>query len=450
MRTRIFDEATTTRSYRMRYSFPTQNRVIFDRQELLTRVTRKHSMKDVVTPGFSMLRNKGIIINNPMLHEEIYHDIDYTVCAMEGRDYGVKALYDLITPAGLQVAPVASVMDAEMWTEFAKFDRFTDLAITRAHANVNLSEMAILASIGELPETIRWIRSIIKRIGNLTRTLRGKIESRADLRALQCTVEEAKKLKDIKTLEHYARIHSSRKLNRKDSGIVAIATNLWLEYRYAVRPLIADLQNAIKALDKAIKSERLTARGREYHVGESSSTFHTEPNAESKYFRVDSVITTSEIIKARAGCLYIVDAQLATFLDVLGFDQPIESLYELIPFSFILDWVFSIGDLLESWFKSSGLSILTSWVTLQVESTRKHKVVFAEYISTNPRYVWPNQQLELGTSNQTVKRRWRLPNPNMPLLPRFDLKLDLAKIIDLGAILRSSIGGRIPEVAKRG
>lgn len=270
------------------------------------------------------------------------------------------------------------------------------------------------------------------------------------LRSLQLTAEETKKFKDIKALERYTKILADRKLKHVPTKPMDVIVGLWLEYRYAVRPLIADLQNAVKALDKAIKSERLTARGRESHVGESVSYFHSDPVPNDNSFRVDSKITTSEVIKARAGCLYIVDAQLASFLDVLGFDQPIEAVWELIPFSFVLDWVFSIGDLLESWFKSSGLSVLTSWVTLQVESVRTQKVTSAELVSLHAGWAWPNQTLELGSSHSTVQWKWRKPNPSIPTLPRFDLKLDLAKIIDLGAIYRSSIGGKIPEVAKRG
>lgn len=409
-------------------------------------------MLDVVTPGFLTLRNKGILVNNQMLREKLSHTVDYTVCNAIGTDRGVPVTYDAITDRGLEVVPVKGLLEnGTMWQKFEEFDRFTDLAITRAHANVNLSEMNLYASMGELPETVRWIHSIVKRVGALTKALRGKLEVARVLNTLKLNAEDLKRFKDFNILKRYTATLARRKLNRRPSASPTdTLVGLWLEYRYAVRPLIADLQNAIKALDKAISTERLTARGREYHVGGSEQVISVPPTPNSNSIGVTAKITSKETIKARAGCLYIVDAQLSSFLDVLGLDQPVEALYELIPFSFILDWVFSIGDLLESWFKSSGLNVLQSWVTLQVETTRTCKVLSAKLYPESSVYKWPNQNFELGSSTSSVQWKWRQPNPQLPMIPRFDLKLDLAKIIDLGAILRSSIGGSTPVVAKRG
>lgn len=137
-----------------------------------------------------------------------------------------------------------------------------------------------------------------------------------------------------------------------------------------------------------------------------------------------------------------------SLLTILGFDQPIESAYELIPFSFIFDWVFSIGDLLASWFKSSGLDMLTSWSTLRVEWKRNVTLISCN-IESKGGYVWSNPQVVLGSSTTTAVWKWRYPDPAIPLLPRFDLKLDLGKIIDLGTIGRALTGGQLTEVTKR-
>jgi hypothetical protein len=255
-------------------------------------------------------------------------------------------------------------------------------------------------------------------------------------------------MKDLKRLESYMSVLAKRKarrleLSKDDSSIV----DAWLEYRYAIRPLIFDLRNALSALEKVIVAQRLTARGRELSKGEDTSSFSFTA-ANNNGISVVGTISTKEQILARAGCLYYVDATLTSFLDVIGLDQPLESGYELIPFSFILDWVFSVGDWLNGIFKSSGLSILTSWVTLSVERTETRKVTSAS-IKTGPGYSWTDQQFVLGSSHSVVKWKWRVPNPNFPTLPRFDLKLNLAKIIDLGAIARNTISGKSTVVARR-
>lgn len=455
MRFREKDAATTSKS--LEKSWLEGSKYTAKYTEMYTATDRYVRMLDVETPSFHRERNKGGIICSPMFKDEIYYDVTPTSFVANGFMNTTPIVYKDFVFKGLDgVSPnaciVPSGMTAELDTQFKLFGRETSLAITRAHAEVNLSEMNVLASTGELPETIAWMRNCIKRILELTRLFRLKLDTRSVLRTLRYNAVESGKSFDLRKLERYVGLLAKRKARRelKKDSIDTTILNLWLEYRYAVRPLVIDLKNALNALDKVISSGRLTARGREYVVGETSSNGVINPNANSNSVGVTYTKQVKTNIKARAGCLYVIDGQVATLLDVLGLDQPIEAVWELIPFSFMLDWVFSIGDLLESWFKSSGLSVLASWVTLRVESSQTCKVTSAVLYPGNASMRWPNQQFVLGSSHTVVRRYWRYPSPPLPLLPRFDLKLDLAKLIDLGAIYRNIYSGKsIPAVVRR-
>lgn len=242
-----------------------------------------------------------------------------------------------------------------------------------------------------------------------------------------------------------------RKLSRvsKDSQILA---NLWLEWRYAIRPLLNDIQNGIAAIEKILESKRFTARGHEYNKGEVTSyeTFGNYPTPGIDQTGVRVKVVDKERIRARAGCLFTVDTQITNMLDVLGIDQPLEAVYELIPFSFMLDWVFGLGDYLNAIFKSSGLDILTSWSVLQVEVSQS-RIVTGAVIGQpgDPKIIWNDQQHVFGSSHIGYKRKWRLPNPPFPSLPPPDLKIDLGKLIDIGTIFKNVLEGRSVRVAKR-
>lgn len=460
MRFRLFTDETTSKSYLYHWeTWPATSYA--DENHLVTRTARRSSMVDVVTPNFLRTRNKGGIICNPKCKEDLYADIIETSVEMRGKKDGyIVVRHDTHTPKLLDVpslVPVVTGPDTFCMDQLAlQFSRETDLAIQRAHADVDVSEIMLLASIGELPETLAYLANTVKRVVQVARSLRKRKEVAEILRRLRYGVSETTgkgQRSFIKQLERYQEILAQRK-QRKKASLSEVSEydallNLWLEYRYAIRPLITDIQNAIKALSTQLKNARLVARGHEYRLGGSEYKLSATWDGYVGIYTFTADVKEDESVKARGGCLYALDAQIASFEAVFGLDQVVESAYELVPFSFIFDWAFSLGDLLQGLFKSSGLSVLTSWVSLEIIRSRSINVTSAQIVGKNG-YSWSSQQWVLGSSHSTVKYGWRKPNPPFPLLPRLDIKLDLAKIIDLGAIGRNVLSGKsIPQVTRR-
>lgn len=457
MRFRNFSGNTTSKTYRERW-WSNQPRYDYDRNALVTRSTSSDGMVDVVTPKFLTIRNNGGIVCSPMYRETLYHDIDHTIFAAEGNQGAWPIKWDDHLTYGL-TEPVArtlqstdiSALDARL----NQFSRETDLAITRAHANVDVSEMMLLASLGELPETLNWMKNLIIRAIRVTRAFQSKAERAKILRTLLYSMEEADGKKAIRhatrRYEGFVQLLKSRaeRATKRKSSVVDDFSNLWLEYRYAIRPLISDMQNACNALNAIIESKRATARGHEYTSGKREEYVNRVFDNGVTHFETRTKISEEESIRARAGVLFEIEERVVSLLTIFGLDQPIESMYELIPFSFILDWFFSIGDLLQSWFKSSGLSVLTSWVSLDYVYTRTEKLTSFTLRGATSSWVFNLKEVTLGSSHQTVHCKRRLPNPAIPLLPRCDVKLSLAKIIDLGMIGRALTGGNLTEVTKR-
>lgn len=277
MRFRNFSEAITSRSYRERW-WSNQPLYDYDNNVLVTRTDRYNRMLDVVTPKFDKVRNNGGIVCSPMYRVDNYSDIDHTITWLVGHAGSYPFKWDFHTSLGLGSSLRQFLVNGSTDTFnelFEQFSAYEALAITRAHADVDISEMQLLATVGELPETLDWIKSLITRAINLTRAFNSKAERSKILKSLLYNKDEATGKGAIKhatrRYEHFVQLLESRKQRKiaRSGGrnLVDDFSSLWLEYRYAIRPLIVDIQNALKVLSKVIKSQRLTARGHEYAIG---------------------------------------------------------------------------------------------------------------------------------------------------------------------------------------
>lgn len=451
-RTRIFMDTSTVQNIRNFHVIAgiTQTDVEIPMQETI----HKEWMTDVETANFYKLRNQGAIINNPRQLEKITWAFHPTVYQLTGTIPNGKSVYteNYERKASARVPPASmygnmSILDSL----FSTYGREIDLAITRAHANVDVSEAMLGATLGELPETLNWLRSLLTRGITVTRVFRRKADS---ARALLGMSWRGVLDSDFSKLKRYAKTVSkrySKKRAKEKAAALSELSNLWLEYRYAIRPLIYDLRTLLGLLDKHLQKTRATARGKERIYGRNEETVEyslTDRVDRDEY--CTEKVTTEEFVYARSGVLYTISDAISNLLRLLGLDKPVETLWELTPFSFIIDWFFSIGDLLSSWFKSSGLSVLTSWVTLrQVKKVTNNVLSFR--ITDKNGYRWTDCTYQKGYSWSVVTRDIRIPNPSIPALPRFDLKLDLAKIIDLGMIGQNMLLGRnVPQYTKRG
>lgn len=457
MRSRVFDDRTTSGSKPHKYW--DNGNLLYNVDTLYTSSRIWSRMDDVVTPHYRKLSAMGQIIQSPKAKEKVwftqkpsivdiscYHKID-------GRPRRAVAGY--LDRVGLTVPPII-MHDTAAWNAaFESFRQEIDLAITRAHANVNVSEMMVLASLGELPETVRWLSSCLTRLKKVTTAFTKRREVVNVLRTLTYNLQEAVHPKGVsfakRRLDLYNQLLSARAARALPKDRIGEVATAWLEYRYAIRPLLGDIQNAIKAIHKQLDiAKRQTARGKELRVYDDVEISYDTAPPGARVLYEDLKIERKGFVKASAGVLFVIENNISALAAILGLDQPVESLYELIPFSFVIDWVVNIGEWLQSITKTSGLTCLSSWVTLTYrEST---KVTPIRYFARDPNYddfPWQIDSYTKGGAFTEVTRVWRVPNPKIPPLPSFDLKVNLPKILDIGFILRQVLSGKDMSVVKR-
>jgi len=192
---------------------------------------------------------------------------------------------------------------------------------------------------------------------------------------------------------------SAKKLNfgKAVSSILPVSkkavANDFLAYRYGIAPLISDLYGLQKEI-----SDRLSGQMRYKATGKSTKLF-TFPN---------KIVE----VTVKHYCLFSVNDDLLDSLSRLGLTNPANVAWELVPFSFVVDWFYPIGPY---------LSKLTTLDHLTVKSIHR-TIVIREFL-------WGDELPETNSSphylNAIGSLTWEIKNfsctrtklSSMPLIP---------------------------------
>lgn len=438
MRTRILGDGNTIESY-THYLKNTYSASWFaDYPVLFASTTFKRVMLDVVTPNYKKLSAEGKIINSPMI--DVVRTTQTKPALISSVGYGYPRPAPGVGTCTYNdgfILP-SNIPDLMTWNDVDSFlDDFEgedSLAITNAWANVDISEAAALASLGEMPETIKWLNSIFYRAMKVFKLFFSY--RKAPLSAIKDTYKVSKK---------YLKSNGSANVSR---NFAKLSTDFWLELRYALRPLIYECVQAVNALHTQVKrATRQTARGHD-EIKENSSTATEETYLSCA--RVQTTRIRTRKTSYRAGVLYEIDSDINGILSLWGFDQPFDTIWELTPFSFIIDWFFNVGNTIGSWTTNASLTPLSSWVT-QIHTLTEYASCSTPSAVGGFYYIGTISWDSLpGYTKTEMRIKRRLPSPDRAILPTFKLKLDVAKIADLSIISFNLLHGGVKSYVRRG
>nr|QIS88039.1 MAG: hypothetical protein [Mawson virus] len=196
--------------------------------------------------------------------------------------------------------------------------------LTLALADANAATFDLGTFLGELPETIEFLGAVVIKILRIIKSLRS-----------------GKFAKDFE--KYFKKGYPVR--------LIDDTSDAWLAYRYAVMPLVYSLQDGLAALEPP-ESQFLRSRKRDSFT--DSGDVHGYA-----YARVSEItgVWTREST-ARAQVYTILTAEQANKRRYLL--NAFTTAWELIPLSFVVDWVFQVGDFIASFrmlpFESQGIS----------------------------------------------------------------------------------------------
>nr|APG77253.1 hypothetical protein [Wenling levi-like virus 3] len=377
------------------------------------------SVSDVVTPNFKRKMAAGQIINNKF--SKISRSVMYGISPARGEPSvevvsysqtwtGTGSRKGLMTDLRANVSnvvPGAGVTKGfNAYLKSKAFDVSLDSgqnALSQANSNLRSADLDAIVSAAEISSTLRTIVKGGTQVASIVKSIkRGRFFKTAP-----------------KAWRKYKKaLKQGRAVKPQD-----FASDAWLEARYAWRPIMYDVNGALKVINGDVPaSKRITFRGFDSSSTNETLTIDYTDDATGLHYRgeLDRSVTTT----SRAGI--IGDARLqSSYAKSLGLFNVVDAGWDLIPYSFVINWFIDV-----------------SWIISKLNPTVAY-IPRASWV-TNTSQVVVSGELEVTTSNgtktslpiaMTSEQKIRTPNPK-PQIIRINLNLDFLKAIDLVALFR--------------
>lgn len=202
----------------------------------------------------------------------------------------------------------------------------------------------------------------------------------------------------------------------------------WLESRFGIRPLVMEIDNALASIHRA---DDALIRGKARVTQDLSTT--------AQRIRVVDAIQRQTITTVVTGTRYYRGAAFGRVRsDILlrsGL-SPLVTGYELIPFSFVLDWFWDIGTYLQAVDPFSGAHMIGNCASVHTSYTVV-QTVLQEFHGRLPSEPSDAVHSGAGTFQTEIKldRYDRFPHP--VALPGWNVRLNPAKLLDILTIITS-------------
>lgn len=185
----------------------------------------------------------------------------------------------------------------------------------------------------------------------------------------------------------------NRSYTRDQSKAVA---NAWIGMQYGVRPLLDDVRGMAESLAKLMSVQQPIQRAEVHRAIKLSSdrTFQVFPD----FLRNIREIQTTEF-HMKYVVYFTYDLNVSSVPTSLGLTNPATILWELTPWSFVVDWFFPIGNWLASLDATVGLNFHSGVKTTFTKSQSRRET------STPPDTVWGTTQYVQSCTGEAYRQK---------------------------------------------
>lgn len=268
----------------------------------------------------------------------------------------------------------------------------------RAAAKLGQGPLNLGIAAAESVQTANMIRNRLNSIAAAALALR-----RGNLQRLQ------------EILRHELSRAQKAKLNTIKDGSRRLADG-WLEVTLGWRPLLSDIHGGLEAYRNGLTSRGARVRG----VSGSQGSEYTGRGGR-RSLNGDGLLTNYDSVPLASRASYrgrVVNPGLRT-LQEYGLINPLAVLWEKLPYSFVVDWVFPLGDLFHTLTSGAGLSDVRGSQIFERRSTIRQNGVLSnstqrverQVISLSP-FQLPNYNVDpsvyqIVTASALVRQRFR-------------------------------------------
>ncbi|UUW21311.1 MAG: maturation protein [Sanya fiers-like virus 20] len=249
-------------------------------------------------------------------------------------------IYGAYTGGGSPWESTASNMTTQLSTARSECE---GLAIQRCLQDIKTDNVQLGVIIAEFHKTANMVADTATRLAHAMLSLRhGNLAGFAD--SIGITVSRRATKKFSGTMRY------SRRPNE-------VAANTWLEYSYGWVPLLSDVNDSVRYL----ASLNLRPLIRE---AKGSATRYIDEQKVVLYGSANLKLDYLAMVHTKTQVRYKVTAELLSNASLAGLTNPAAVFWELLPYSFVVDWFIPIGTWLENLDATSGLSFdsgYSSW-----------------------------------------------------------------------------------------
>jgi hypothetical protein len=170
------------------------------------------------------------------------------------------------------------------------------------------------------------------------------------------------------------------KVNRELKGKHKRAADLWLELHFGWEPLIYDIGDAIEVLQGPRPPSEVEGRG----VFRLRNRTVTGASPNRDFVERNYKFTT------KCCALVAVENPNQALANQMGFVNPLSVAWELVPYSFVVDWFLPVGGFLNSFTSYCGLSVTGKYTTNRALGSAEFRRAQTDseswYTATGPRY----------------------------------------------------------------
>lgn len=393
-------------------------------------VTDKFSIvtHDVVVKRFKELQAQGVVINNP--YDSLRDCVTNTPAAISGffshvskvdssewYDNSITGTYLLTDEKIETLTPADTPLTVSNQT-------LVDQAVAKVWANVTTSPYNVYVSVAEAHKTVSMIVGLFTKLYKFAGLFR-----------------------DLKK----GRWRKFGKRFRVGSTVLNSAST-WLEYRYGLRPFYYEVLGLIESLNSVGNKPRVRYSAFVHDEGTTERSMSIGADHPYDLWAIDVKNVRTRKVEVRAGVLCEAKVSPITLPDSLGVDDALLGAWDLVPYSFVVDWFCNVASILAAWSPTGSLTPLTSWAVVREYDSSEWKPI---ELRVRDEYLPPNYggynisstcTCVGGTNSKLSKRTTRTVRPERPVIPSLNIRLDVAKSLDLLALTVPKLRQLLDEI----
>lgn len=265
------------------------------------------------------------------------------------------------------------------------------LAAVRLRDKVNKPKFNAGVAFAERGQTGNLIANTATRVYHAARSMR-----RADLRGFlnACSLPESSDIR--KAWESVYKTPPSKRL-----------ANHWLEYNFGWKPLLSDVKEAAETLASHVLEENYKEDATASATIKRTVEWKPPANSLDPTVRFDYKATYRYKIK------YRLDQYWRAAMAQTGIDNPALVAWELLPYSFVIDWFLPVGDYLKRLTAFSGFDLVGGSQSVRVNGTAQVMLAAAQVGSEGG---MPTSVIIKGAYNRREFHYGRSPISTFPFI----------------------------------